>query len=200
MKTLLHRMLGATVLALVAAACATTTLQDTWKDPAYTGGKFQRILVVGVSKSDSTRRVFEDAFVKALGEAGAQGAPSYVVLPQSGPLTNVQLTQALAQSKSDAVLATRVLRVKKDVNVTPGHVSPGFYHRGFGGWYGGTWATGPDVNIYDVLTLETTIWDSRVDKPVWSGTSELTDPGSVAKATEDLAKSLIAKLKADGLI
>ena len=35
---------------------------------------------------------------------------------------------------------------------------------------------------------------------IWSATSEVTDPSSVAKATEELAKVLIAKMKADGVI
>ena len=195
-----RRVFCAAVVALAATACSTTSLRDSWKDPAYTGGKFQQLLVLGVSKSDADRRVFEDAFTAALRGAGGAGAPSYTVLPQSGALTNVQLTQAMQQSKSDAVLVTRVLRVRRDVSVSPGYVSPGFYNRGFGGWYGSTWATSPDINVYDVMTVESTLWNASVDKPVWSATSEVTEPGSVAKATEDLAKVLIGKLKEDGMI
>jgi hypothetical protein len=40
----------------------------------------------------------------------------------------------------------------------------------------------------------------RTDKPVWSGTSEMTAPSSVAKASNELAAVLIAKMKADGVI
>ena len=195
-----RRVFCACVVALAASACSTTSLRDSWKDPAYTGGKFRQLMVLGVSKSDVDRRVFEDAFTAALRAAGAAGAQSYTVLPQSGALTNVQLAQAMQQSRSDAVLVTRVLRVRRDVSVTPGYVSPGFHNRGFVGWYGSTWMTSPDINVYDVMTVESTLWNASVDKPVWSATSEVTEPGSVAKATEDLAKVLIGKLKADGMI
>jgi len=58
----------------------------------------------------------------------------------------------------------------------------------------------PDVNVYDVLTIESTLWNMRTDKPVWSATSEVTDPASIAKATEELAKVLVTKMKADGVI
>jgi len=191
---------GALLAAALLAACASTTLRDSWKDPAFAGPPFKQVLVLGVSKSEASRRVFEDGFVNALHASGTAGASSYTVLPGGGPLTNVQLTDAMAKTGSDSVLATRVLRVKRDVNVTPGYAAPGFYGRGYGGWYGGAWASAPDVNVYDVLTIESTLWNLKADKPVWSATSEVTDPSSVAKATEEIAKVLIAKMKSDGVI
>jgi hypothetical protein len=194
------RLFSAVLFTLVAAGCASTTIQDTWKDPAFNGPKFQQVLVFGVSRSDSTRRIFEDGFVSALQGAGAKGAPAYPVLPKVGPITNGELAQAIAQTQSDCVLVTRLLRVEKDVNVSPGYVSPGFYGRGFGGWYGGAWGVEPNVRVNDVLTLESTLWDARVDKPVWSGTTEVYAPKDVAKETAELAKVLVGKLKADGLL
>ena len=187
------------ILSIAVASCATTTLEQSWKDPAFAGPKFQQVLVLGVSKSESNRRIFEDAFVGALNAAGTKGAQSYNVLPVSGPISDVQLAEAIKKTGSDSALVTRVLRVEKDVNVHPGHVSPGFYHRGFGGWYGGAWAVG-DVTVQDVLTIESTLWNAKVANPVWSGTSEVYAPKSVAEETQKLAKVLIEKLKADGMI
>ena len=48
--------------------------------------------------------------------------------------------------------------------------------------------------------FQATLWNAATDKPVWSGTMELTEPRSVAAATETLAKGLITKMKADGVI
>jgi hypothetical protein len=83
----------------------------------------------------------------------------------------------------------------------PCHSSAGFYGAGFRGYYGN--AYGPaytDVSTYDVLTIETTLWDIGKDKPMWSGTSEVTAPKNVTAATEELAGVLIKKMKADGVI
>ncbi len=189
------------VALLFLAACATTQLRDSWKDPAFTGPPLKRVLVVGVSKSDSNRRVFEDGFARALGAAGSQGVPSYQSLPESGTIANERVEAAVKQTGADAVLVTRVMRVARNVDVRPGYASPGFYGGGFRGYHGSAWAAvPPDVSAYDVLTLESTLWNMRTDKPVWSGTSEVTDPRSVAAATEELAKVLIARMKADGVI
>ncbi|APV50156.1 hypothetical protein BWI17_10955 [Betaproteobacteria bacterium GR16-43] len=185
--------------ALVLAACSSTSLKDSWKDPAFTGPTYKQVLVLGVTQSDSARRVFEDGFANALRAVGTGATSSYNTLA-GGAVSNVQLSDALAKTNSDAALITRVLRVKKDVSVTPGFAGPGFYGRGYGGYYGGAWASAPDVNIYDVITIESTLWNLKADKPVWSATSEVTEPASVAKATEELAKVLIGKMKADGVI
>jgi hypothetical protein len=203
--TMIRRSPKAALLILaglvLVAGCATTRLVDTWKDPAFTGPAFKKMLVVGVTNSDSNRRVFEDGFARALQAAGTAGAPSYPSIPQKGAITNVQLDEAVKATGADSVLVTRVLRVKRDVNVTPGYVSPGFYGRGWGGYYGGAWAAmPPDVNVYDVLTIESTLFNARTDKPVWSGTNEVTDPRSVQAATEEIAKNLVTKMKADGVI
>ena len=187
--------------ALLLGACATTSLMDTWKDPAYSGPPLKKVMVVGVSKSDANRRVFEDGFVKALNAAGSSGVASYTVMPESGAIPNERVDAASRSAGADAVMVTRVLRVRKDVQARTMHAAPGFYGAGFRGYYGH--AYGPaytDVSQYDVLTIETTLWNMRTDKPLWSGTTEVTAPTSVAAATEELAGVLIKKMKADGVI
>jgi len=91
--------------------------------------------------------------------------------------------------------------VRRDVSVSPSYMGPGFYGTGFRGYYGAAYAVAPpDVNVYDVLTIETTLWNPRTDKPVWSGTSEVTAPSNIAEASKELAGVLITKMKADGVI
>jgi hypothetical protein len=186
--------------ALLLAACSTTSVKDTWRDPAFSGPPARQVLVVGVLKGDANRRVFEDSFSRALGAAGSRGIASYPIITDStAGISEARLVAAMKQANADAVLVTRVLRVRRDVSVTPGFGHAGFYGRGYGGWYGGMMSA-PDIDVYDVLTVESTLWNRNADKPIWSGTSEVTEPGSVAKATEDLSKALIARMKADGVI
>src|SRR5262252_6801738 len=63
------------------AACASTQLKDTWKDPGFAGPPMHKLLVVGAFKSDLNRRVFEDAFVGALTAAKTGAEVSYHELP-----------------------------------------------------------------------------------------------------------------------
>ena len=47
------------VAAATLAACASTSLRDSWSDPGFTGGPFRKVMVVGVSSTPVNRRVFE---------------------------------------------------------------------------------------------------------------------------------------------
>ena len=188
-------------LLFILAGCATTPqVKDSWKDPAFSGPALKKVMVFGVSKSDSNRRVFEDGFSKALQAAGTGASPGYAVMPEIGAASNERVAAAIRQVGSDGILVVHVLRVKQNVQVTPSYAGPGFYGRGYYGYYRGGFATAPDVDVYEVLTIEGTLWNVATDKPVWSGTMELTEPRSVAAATETLAKGLITKMKADGVI
>lgn len=195
------KWMGTLVALAVVAACATASMQSSWKDPAYTGAPMKKILVVGVARGDGNRRIFEDGFTRALQAGGTAAEPSYVSIPEGGEIAAARLAQAVARTRSDAVLVTRVLRISKNLEVTPGIGAPGFYGRGYGGWYRGAWTAGPpDIHTYDVLTIESTLWNMATDRPMWSGTTEASEPKDAATLTADLAKILIAKMKSDGVI
>lgn len=195
------KWMGTIVAAAIVAACAGASIKSSWKDPEFKGQPAKAILVVGVAQSAGNRRIFEDGFSRALQASGTAAQPSYVSIPEGGAIAKTRLAQAVAATRSDAVLVTRVLRISKNIDITPGYGATGFYARGYGGWYGTAWTAGPpDIHTYDVLTIESTLWDMSADKPVWSGTTEASEPKDVAKLTEDLAKVLIARMKADGVI
>jgi hypothetical protein len=187
--------------AVLLAACATTRLKDTWKDPQFNGVPFRNILVIGVSRSDANRRLFEDGFVQALRASGIEASASYPLLPgNENPLPKEGIEQAVAETGADSVLVTRVLRVQRNVDISPGYVAPGGFGGRFYGWYGTAWETTPEVHTYDVLTIESTLWNVKRERAVWSGTSESTEPKNVTEVTQELAKLLIAKMREDRVL
>lgn len=200
MRRALPAAAGLVLLALALTACSSTVLRDSWKDPQFRGEPLRNVLVIGVAQSQSNRRVFEDGFAQALRAQGVEGTASYPLLPEDGAIPNERIKQAVARAAADAVLITRVLRVDRTMTVTPGYVAPGYAH-GFYGWYSETWVSVPPmVDQYDVLTIESTLWDMRQERAVWSGTSESTEPRDVATLTGELAKLLIARMKADKVL
>jgi hypothetical protein len=135
MKALLS---AATVL--LVASCASVSVTNQWKDPSWSGPPATNVLVIGVSRSDTTRRLFEDTFVRDLTAAGVRASASYASIPP-GDGGSAKLGDVVKSTGSDAVLVTRVQRVEDRINVTP--TGPGY--GGFYGWYGGAWASTPEV-------------------------------------------------------
>ena len=107
---------------------------------------------------------------------------------------------AVTQSGADAVMITRVLRIQRNVQVTPGYVVPG-YAMGYYGWYTTAYTTvPPTIEQYEVLTIESTLWEMRQEHVVWSGTSESTDVKDVTTLTRELASVLIGRMKDDKVL
>jgi hypothetical protein len=185
---------------LLAAGCSSFKLTNVWRSPEFRGPPVSSALVLGVSRSDVHRRIFEDGFSQALKAAGTTAQASYPLLPDSGQIADDKIKATVARSGAHAVLITRLLKVDQQVSVTPA-MAPMHYGRGFYGWYGSAWAAlPPSVDVYNVLTIETTLWDASTAKVIWSGTTETTDASDVNKATQALAQVLIERMKKDGVI
>ncbi len=183
------------VASLALCACSTVSITNQWKDPAWPGPPASSVVVVGISQSDLIRRKFEDSFSQQLQAAGLKAVPSYTQIPP-GNGGAVKLTDLVRSSGAEVVLVTRLLRVAQKIDVTP--TGPGY--GGFYGWYGGAWASTAQVTQYDVVTLETSIWDAKTQKLVWSVTTEAVSQEKIARATAELAQALIPKLRTDGIL
>ncbi len=200
-----HRALRAAAMLLVAvslAACASpTTLREASRDPQFQGAPFRKVLVVGVARNQGNRRIFEDTFAQTLKARGTDALASYPLAPEDGAIPRERLRQAVTQSGADAVLVTRVLRVQRTVLVTPGRSAPDYMRDDFSGWYARTWdSPPPPIEEYDVLTIQSVLWDARQEKAVWSGTSESTARKDVAALTGELAGVLVARMKDDRVL
>jgi len=193
-------MLG--VMTLVIAACASTSLTNSWRDPAYTGPQLKKVMVMGVSTQPSVRRVFEDEFVNELKAAGVEAVASYTLIPQDGKADEATLQRAVHESGADGALISRLVRRETKTQVTPGYYQP-VPAMGFYGWYSSAWIgyyEPPTVYQYDVVTLETSLYDIDAQRLLWAGTTETFSPSNVRKDTRDLAKLIIDALKQQRLI
>jgi hypothetical protein len=184
--------------AWLVAGCASTTLQSTWMDPGYKGGSFKRIFVIGLSARDVTaRRVLEDVLVAKLEAGGAEAVPAWQFLANEGPADEGALASAVAASAADGMLMVRLLGVDTQTTVwTTVMPGPGF------GWYGfySGWYAYPQVTQTQIAVVETTLFDIRTKRIVWSATSETINPSSVQKDAPGFADVIMASLRNAGFL
>lgn len=189
------------LLALAAAGCASTSLVNQWESPdAHTA--LRKVLVVGVTKQSSIRRVFEDEFAGQLRAAGVEAVPSYTLLVEDGQAEQARLEQVVQDIGADGVLVTRLIKQEQRLDVTPGTYGPAFAG-GFYGWYSSAWVgyyDPPRVYQYDVVIAETSLYSPPQSKLVWSGTTETFSPKDVKKETAGFAKVIIAALRKRGIV
>src|SRR5262245_43588141 len=94
-------------------------------------------MVIGVSKQLAIRRKFDAEFVTKLKQAGVEALPSYLYSPEDGQVDESRLQAAVKQAGADAVVITRLVRVEKKSEVSPGFYQPGPF--GFYGGYSAAW-------------------------------------------------------------
>ncbi len=181
--------------ALVVAACASTTMKDSWVDPSVRTVPFAKVLVVAVGEV-TQQRIFEDVMVEKLRNVGVEGVQGYTLLPD-GRATEEQMNAAVTRSGADGLMLVRSKGVRTETEVrtttAAGPMGPGWY-----GWYG-SWYAVPEVYQYRIATIETTVFDAYTKKLVWTGVTETFDPTSFRKDAGRLADIIVGALAANKL-
>lgn len=183
---------------VLVSGCASTELVNSWRDPDY-AESVTSLVVLGVSKQASVRRVFEDEFATQLRTRGIRAIPSYTLIADDGPLDEGSLRAAIESANTDGVIITRLVNIQNRTMVTSNATvgAPyyyGFYSRAWVGYYE------PSVHQYEVVTAETTVFARERAEPVWSGTTETFAPEDLKKETTGFAKTVISALEKEGLI
>jgi len=188
------------VVATLLLSCASNPLVNQWRATDIGAAPYDKVLVVGISDQEGMRRTFEDVFTRRLRERGVDTTPSYRLLPGNDEKDQRKLLAAVADSGVDAVLMSRVVQVDNRSYYVPGYYpGPSF---GFYGYYSPFWFyyEPPRVEHYQVVTLETNLWDLEDRALVWSGTTRSFNPGEARKEASELAEVIIGTLEKAALI
>lgn len=206
----MQKLIRATALlfaagAILADGCASTTITNVWHDPSFTGAPFKNVLVMGISDGTGARRIFEDEFAAKLKSVGVTAIPSYTLIPQDGPADRATLDAAIAKAAAQGVLVTRLLRVERRTQFSPGFVGPvpAFGHRrDFHGYYSSMWVhySPPQRHDFEIAVLETNLWRAEKGELVWSGMTESFASSDVRRATREFSNVIIKALRIQKLI
>ena len=194
----------AIAVAFVLAGCAATKIVTEWSNPDYASPRFKKILVIGVSKQPSIRRTFEEEFVNKLKAAGVDAVPSYLYISEDGQVDEARLHEAVRKANADAVIITRLVRVEKKTEVSPGFYQPapaatlGFYRGYSTAWLG--YYEPPRIYEYEVYISETSLYDVTKNQLVWTGTAETTDPGDIGNEIRRYVDIVIDALKSKKIL
>jgi len=189
-STALPRVAAAVALLVLASCAANTELTSSWSDPALHGKTYTNIVVVGLSKQSTIRRMYEDDFVAELQRRGVKGTASYNVAGE-GQIDKDAFEAKLKELGADGVIVTRLVDQQTVQTYYPPTYStmaaPSAYYGGWYGYYsmGYTYMSSPGYVTNDqVYRLETNLYDVGESKLAWSGLTESTIMSGTAPETE----------------
>jgi hypothetical protein len=194
-------------LAYLLAACSTAPkIVNTWQDPAYKGPAFKKVMVAGLTEKETSRRVFEDTFCAILREDGVEAVPSYQLLKEHRGYEREVIERVVSEGGFDAIITARVVGVDRETSYSSGYTmaypSTAYYHD-FYGFYNSSWqlyAAPTHAYTYDVVRVETNVYETQKWDLVWTGMTETVDPGEIQHESQKLAQVIMSELKARGLI
>ena len=204
MKSITRAVCGA-ALAMALGACGNTQVLDSWQDPDIKPAKAKRIVVVGLSGDEITRRLFEDTFTKELKDRGNDAVAGHTFMPKSADANPDSALSALRRAGFDAVLTARSLGVHTEETVTEGtpYYIPDSGYYGWNGYYGAVYQ---DITATTYTTrtekarVETHMYDTASAKLLWAARSETTSTGKLTEGMRDYARTVIGALGKTGLI
>jgi len=179
-------------------ACGPSTkIEKTWTDPSFTSGSqtFHKVLVMGLLKDESTRRIAEDKMVASM--KGVTAVQSYTYL-QAGDTVRSAIEERLRKDGFDGVVIMHLSNVDKSTSYVPGTT--------YGGWYGyryGYYGYGGSAGYYQedkTYYVETNIYSLKSNKLLWSGTTSSLNPSKLDQTIDDIINTLRAQMQKQGLI
>jgi len=178
---------------LLLAGCGPSTkIEKTWTDPSFTPAtvqSYKKILVMGLLKDESTRRIAEDKMVAAFKNVTAVQSYSYL---QPADTIRSEVEDKLKKDGFDGVVIMRLADVDKSVSYVPG--------TGYGGWYGYRYSSPGYYQEDKTFYVETNFYSLPETKLLWSGTTSSLNPNKLDRTIDDVINTLKGQLQKQKLI
>lgn len=196
-----------TAIAMIAnlAGCASTTLDGSWTNPEFAGKRIDApVLVVGVARDDTVRRVYEDEMVSKLVARGVRATQSYVSVPGSlGSDAHDRLAAAARKAGARYLLSTAVIGQDREVMVTQEPMWWGGAY-GYRGWYSYYWGMAypvrTDVRAYTVYVAQTSLTDLNADRIEWVARTRTTETSNVETEVRVFVELIVNTMAKAGLV
>jgi hypothetical protein len=187
-------------LSSMVACGPSTEMVKSWRDPSSTvsASGNQKVLIVGLVKDESSRRIVEDNLVKRL---NGKGVASYTVLTSEMVKTasEAELEQQLSKGGFTHMLAVRLADIEKETSYVPGTTTG--YYGGYGRYYGYGASMYSTPGYYQEdknYFVETTVYSIVPNKLLWTGTTKTVNPSKMDKTIAEIADAVSEQMKKDG--
>jgi hypothetical protein len=188
----IYKFLLASFVVFFAACSPSTKMEKTWTDPSFTPASvkaFNKVLVMGLLKDESTRRIAEDKMVEQFKNVTAVQSYSYL---QPTDTARSTVEERLKKDGFDGVVVMRLGDVEKSTSYVPG--------TGYGGWYGYRYSSPGYYQEDKTFYVETNLYSLEANKLLWSGTTSSLNPSKLDKTLDEIIAALKEQMKKQGLI
>lgn len=189
------------------SSCSTSRLLTSWENEAQQDYVINQVLVIGIAKNETKRRIYEDTFTDSLVDSGIKAIASYTASQQPIEPDEKQLREVIRKTNADSVLITHLVTASEKNSYQPHSRIIGTnsynYGRGLYGYYpmiyNSVYQSGSYVTKTKVV-LETSLYDVKTEERIWTSQTESIDPVMTRKYYQQLINLFLDDLKDKKLI
>ncbi|MBU0944444.1 MAG: hypothetical protein KJ804_14530 [Proteobacteria bacterium] len=201
-----HTFFSLLLVTLLVTSCSANKLLFSWTDKSLDQYRLRKILVIGVAKDETKRRIYEDTFVSSLTKIEVPAVPSYTVSKEAIKPSTEGLQEIIKRSEAGAVLITHLVGKNEEDALPPSlglnAINTRFPY-GLYGYYPVIYHAVYSIGNYSDNTkvvLETNLYDVRTEKLIWSARSQSIDPVMTRKYYQQLINLFLSDLEKQNII
>lgn len=182
------------------SSCSTSRLLTSWENEAHKSYVIDHVLVIGIAKNETKRRIYEDTFTDSLVDSGINAVASYTASQQPIEPDEKQLREVIRKTNADSVLITHLVSANEKNSYQPHStiIGTNSYSRGLYGYYpmiyNSVYQSGSYLTKTKVV-LETSLYDVKTEERIWTAQTESIDPVMTRKYYQQLIDLFLDDLK-----
>jgi hypothetical protein len=197
---------AAAALSMSAVLMAGPKFVSTWKAPDAAGVSFsgKKVAALIISDDLNLRMSGEEALVRELAGVGVPaGIASYRIVPKEELRDPDKAKGWYERAGAEGVVAMRLVDSDKRQVWTPSMWVTTNYSS-LWGYYGYGWnavyAAGGSTTVERTVVIENLIFSVPLNKLLWAGVTETTNPKDAASAIKDIVAACVKEMTKEGLI
>ena len=180
-------------------------LTSSWVEPTLKGYVVEDVLVLGVSKSEASIKLWEFVFADHFTQAGVHAMESNKVIGSVPEPDRKTVEAAIKKADASSVLITHVVKSTSKTHTYPGtlHFEPRASYIGMYGYYNSIYRavyTPPVDKTKTIVRLESNLYDVGTARLVWSAQSESLDPKLLRRDFDRVIGLLMDDMKKSGVL
>lgn len=178
-------------------ACANTTVIQSWVE-TEPGEAYKRPLVIGMSDSQQTRRIYEDYVVAKFRKKHVIATPSYTLISSKQDINRDTVVAAIKDSDIDSVLVSYLVSAKTETVLRESPLNTGYSGNNEDLQLSATIITNPGrYNEEEIITLKHDLYDVATGKIVWALETRSVAVDSIDEIVTDVTALIIKQLYND---
>lgn len=188
------------VLCIMMASCASTSLTTSWTE-AGLDQSFKHPMIIGISDSQQTRRIYEKHFVAGLKERNITATPSYTLISSKQKMNRETVVKAIQGTDIDSVLVTYVVSADAVMRHHDSPLNTGYSGSAETHMVSATMITTRGrSSSSEVIDLKSDFYSVQSKALVWSAQTKTVAPDSIDDAIKEVTELLIDELMDDNIL